>query len=285
MNLLYGLMYILLAPIVGGILAGIDRKVSARMQGRVGPPVMQPFYDVAKLFGKQDIVVNTAQKYFVIFFLVFMVLTGIIFFSGGDILLVIFSLTLSSIFLVIGAYASNSPYSDVGAQRELAQMMAYEPMILLTAVGFYLATHSFNVKDIIQAGVPAVVYLPGIFIGFTYVLTVKFRKSPFDLSTSHHGHQELVKGITTEFSGVTLGLVEVAHWYENVMLLGFVYIFFAWAAKFSIAIALAACLITYFLEILIDNVFARFKWNLVVKTCWIVGATLGFVNVLILTYI
>jgi len=285
MTILYGLIYILTAPILGGLLSGIDRKVSARMQGRFGPPLLQPFYDVAKLFGKEDIIVNNAQKYFVIFFLVFMILTGTVFFSGGDMLLVIFALTLSSIFLVIGAYSSNSPYSDVGAQRELAQMMAYEPMLLLTAVGFYLVTDSFNIKDIIQANAPAIAYLPGIFIGFTYVLTVKLRKSPFDLSTSHHGHQELVKGITTEFSGATLAFVEIAHWYENILLLGFIYIFFAWQEIISIPLALMACFATYFVEILIDNVFARFKWQLVIKTCWIVGATLGFINILVLSFI
>jgi len=69
--------------------------------------------------------------------------------------------------------------------------------------------------------------LPGIFISILFVLTIKLRKSPFDLSTSHHAHQELVKGLTTEFSGSSLAMIEVAHWYENIMLLGFVYLFFA----------------------------------------------------------
>jgi ech hydrogenase subunit B len=285
MVFLNALLYIIIAPLAGGIIAGVDRKISARMQGRYGPPLLQPFYDVMKLFSKEVLVVNRAQKFFIMFFFIFMVITGALFFSGGDILLVIFAFTLASIFLVVGAYSTNSPYSSVGAERELLQMMAYEPMVLLTAVGFYLTSGSFNVRDIIAAPVPAVVYLPGVFLGYVFILTIKLRKSPFDLSTSHHGHQEIVKGITTEFTGATLAFVEMAHWYESVLLLGFIFIFFSWNSAISIPVAIFGCIIIYFLEILIDNVFARVKWELVLKTSWILGATLAFINIIVITMI
>ena len=88
----------------------------------------------------------------------------------------------------------------MGAQRELLQNMAYEPMILLAAIGFYLATNSFNVKEIATSSVPSIVYLPGIFVGYVFILVIKLLKSPFDLSTSHHAHQEMVRGLTTEIS-------------------------------------------------------------------------------------
>ena len=78
---------------------------------------------------------------------------------------------------------------------------------------------------------------------------------PFDLSSSHHAHQEIVKGLTTEFAGPTLGLVEIAEWYENVLLYGVVYIFFRYNSTLSIVLALVICLLVYFLEILIDNTF------------------------------
>ena len=57
--------YIVLAPFIGGFLAGLDRIISARMQGRVGPPVLQPFYDVLKLFEKEKITVNKVQDFYV----------------------------------------------------------------------------------------------------------------------------------------------------------------------------------------------------------------------------
>ena len=105
-----------------GIPAALDAnadlvRVPARMQGRVGPPLLQPFYDVFKLFEKRTLVVNHTQSYYVFCFLLFIVLTGVLFFQGGDLLMVIFALTVGSIFLVLAAYSPNSPYSNVGAER------------------------------------------------------------------------------------------------------------------------------------------------------------------------
>ena len=82
--------FLFLAPLVGGLLSGLDRKISARMQGRIGPSILQPFYDVAKLLSKQFIVVNTAQIFLVISFLLTVVFTGCMFFGGSDILLCFF---------------------------------------------------------------------------------------------------------------------------------------------------------------------------------------------------
>ena len=214
-----------------------------------------------------------------------MIFTGTIFFAGGDILLVIFAFTLTSIFLVVGAYSTNSPYSTIGAERELLQMMSYEPMVLLTAVGFYLAKDTFKVIEIASGNVPAIIYLPGVFLGFVFILTIKFRKSPFDLSSSHHAHQEIVKGITTEFSGPTLAIVEIAEWYEDILLYGFIYIFFRCNDVLSIPISLGVCALVYIFEILIDNSFSRVKWEALLSSSWIISATLGFVNILILSFL
>ena len=219
--------YIIFAPILGGLTSGIDRKITARMQGRQGPPVLQPFYDVIKLLKKETVVVNHVQIFYLITFLVFVIFTGCLFFGGFDLLLVFFALTTANLFLILAATSSHSPYANMGANREMMQMLAYEPMVLLTAVGFYLATGTFKVREIIASdAVPAVVLLPGVFIGFVFILTIKLRKHPFDLATSHHAHQEMVKGITTEFSGEMFAIVEISHWYENVFLMGVVGLFF-----------------------------------------------------------
>jgi len=278
---IWAVLYILLAPVIGGLIAGIDRKVTARMQGRVGPPLLQPFYDVAKLYEKENLVVTASQNFFVLSYLVFMAVAGALFFSGGDMLLVIFAFTLSHIFLVLGAYASYSPYSHIGAERELLQIVAYEPMIILTAVGMYMVTKSFFVSTIVTSNIPIILYLPGVFIGYLIVLTIKLRKSPFDLSTSHHAHQELVKGVTTDFGGPNLGKIEIAHWYEYVFLLGVVWLFFAW----NPLLAIVAIIIAYFIEILIDNTFARVKWQMMLRSAWIIAGTLGLVNLGVLYYL
>ena len=203
-GIICAILYLVFAPFIGGLLNGIDRKITARMQGRKGPSILQPFYDVSKLIKKDVMRINNMQYIFVWGFLVLVIITGLMFFAGEDLLLVFFTLTTAAMFLVLEASTTNTSYSVLGAQREIMQMLSYEPMVLITAVGFYMATGSFHVSDIISADIPAVVYLPGVFVGFLYILTIKLRKSPFDISTSHHAHQELVKGITTELSGKML---------------------------------------------------------------------------------
>ncbi len=286
-QILSALAYVIFAPILGGLVAGIDRKITAKMQGRVGPPLLQPFYDVLKLFEKEKVVVSRSQNFYVLTYLVFMAFTGALSYSGGDILLVIFALTLAHVFLVLGAYSVNSPYSYLGAERELIQIMLFEPIIILTAAGMYMVSKltieggSFRVWDIATLTTPVILYLPGLFLAFIYVLNVKLRKSPFDLSTSHHAHQELVKGVTTEFSGSTLGRIEIAHWYETVLLMGFIYLFFG----YNPLIAVAAIIIIYLFEILVDNTFSRFKWPLAMKSAWMIALILGLVNLCALYYV
>jgi len=277
------LCYIVLAPFAGGLLAGLDRKVTAWMQGRVGPPIVQPFYDVRKLLHKENIAVNRFQNFFVFLFLLFMVFTGSLFFQGGSFLLVVFAFTLACLFFVFGGFSASSPYGHIGAERELIQMMAYDPMIILLAVGFYLAAGSFETGAIYQAAQKGILiyYLPGILAGYLYILTIKFRKSPFDLSMSHHAHQEIVRGLSTEFSGKALAAIEIAHWYENVLLLGIIYLFFS----FNPFVAVAAALAAYFLEVYIDNSYARFKWGLTLRSTWIFTLMVGVSNLVVLHYL
>ena len=124
-----------------------------------------------------------------------------------------------------------------------------------------------------------------VFLGFLFVLTIKLRKSPFDLSYSHHAHQEIVKGITTEMSGKTLAKVEVMHWCENVLFLGWTGLFFVWSNPLSILLAVVVALLVYFLEIWIDNNFARVKWQFMLKSAWIVAFVAGGVNIAVLAYL
>jgi formate hydrogenlyase subunit 4 len=272
------LIYLVAAPLLGGLLAGIDRRLSAHMQARQGPPLLQPFYDVIKLFCKERLTVRRSQNYFILFFFVLTVFTGALFFCGSDLLLVFFALTLSGIFLVLGAYKASSPYSFIGASRELVQMMAYEPAVLLTAVGLYMVTHSFQVDAIASSTCTPILLLPGLFAALLYVMEIKFRKSPFDFSLSHHAHQELVRGITTEFSGPTLALIEIAHWYENVMLLGWIFLFFGTHWAFGLFATAAA----FFLLLVVDNVCARVKWELALRSTWQITLVLGCGNILVL---
>lgn len=280
-SILLGVLYVVLGPVIAGLLNGADRIVTARMQGRVGPPLLQPFYDLFKLFQKERIAVTTSGHFFLLGYLLFTMVAGVEFFIGGDLLIVIFALALGSVFFVMGAFAAGSPYSHIGAERELIQLMASEPMLLVAAMGFYVATGSFQVNDIVAFPSLAIVMLPGVFLGLVYILTIKLRKSPFDLATSHHAHQEIIKGITTEFSGAYLGVIELAHWYETILLFGLLSLFFC-AIPWLGGLALVA---VYFLEILADNTNARLYWQWVLRTSWAFTVVAGAGNLVALYYL
>ena len=164
--------------------------------------------------------------------------------------------------------------------------MSCEPMELLVAVGFYLATKTFNVSEVVANSVNSnIIYLPGFFVGFVFILTIKFRKSPFDIATSHHAHQEVIKGVTSEMVGKEYGMVTLAEWYENAILLGIVGLFFLNSNPVSFVGAIIAILVVWFLEILIDNTSARVKWQLMLKLAWGVTIVAAGMNLFLLEII
>ncbi len=266
-------------PVVGGCVSGVDRILTARCQSRVGPPLLQPFYDVAKLLSKEPLVVNVWQVFCAYGYLAAASISVVLFFLRSDLLLILLIQAVGALFLVLGAFSSTSPFSQVGAHRELLQILCYEPLLILVAVGIYLKTGSFKIGRVYEAGSPLLLHLPFLFVVFSYALTIKLRKSPFDLSTSHHGHQELVKGLLTDYSGPFLALVEIGHWYEVVLMLGLCSLF--WANSWVGMLALVA--VAYVLEILVDNVSARLNWRWMLGYVWALGVTLSLFNLVWLT--
>ena len=277
--------FAILAPIVGCLLAGLDRVISARMQGRVGPPILQPYYDVRKLIAKDDVTVSGVDGVYMTCALVFTAFAGGLFFAGNNLLMSAFVITMAALFFIMAAYSSRSPYAELGASREAIQVMSYEPMVLLMAVCFYMTTQTFMVREIFFIDLPIICLTFPAFIGFLFILTIKLRKSPFDISMSHHAHQEIVRGMTTEMSGKTLAKVEIMHWCETVLFLGWTGMFFIWGNPLSIVLAIVVVLLVWFLEILIDNNFARVKWQAMLKWSWIVALVLGGINIVLLAFI
>lgn len=274
-NIILVILALAVAPLLGGLVAGLDRKITARFQSRFGPPVMQPFYDVAKLFAKEPRAINVWQIFSAYVYLLANALTVVLLFLGSDMLLIFFTLVVGGVFLVMGALSAPSPYSQIGGQRELLQMLAYEPLLILVFVSVYLVTGSYNISAAFAHPRPLLLELPLIFIVLGYALTIKLRKSPFDISTSHHGHQEIVKGVTTEYSGPYLALIEVAHWYETVLLLGLIAMF--WATNPIMALLLV--IVTYLAEIVVDNATSRMTWRWMLKYVLSAGLALSFINI------
>lgn len=150
MEILQTLLQILIFPgllfqvVIGLLLAGIDRKVVARMQHRVGPPILQPTYDFFKLMGKETIVPAAANK--TVYLLapvvgfVGLVILGLfvpvfgtnVFGTGADLIVILYLLTVPAVCLIVGGSASGSPYAGIGISREMVTMMSYEfPLVMV----------------------------------------------------------------------------------------------------------------------------------------------------------
>jgi ech hydrogenase subunit B len=263
---------VVVTPFVGGLLYGLDRKLTARLQGRVGPPVQQPFYDIVKLFSKRQLTTTRPQLVFVYGYLTLIMAAVILFALRQDLLVVVLVLGAAGVLLVSSGFSTRSPYSYIGSNRELLQMLAYEPILILTAVAIYIKTGSFLISEVSSPLLPS---LWLVYIAFLVALVIMMRKSPFDISASHHAHQEIVRGVFTEFSGRSLGLIELAHWYELALVLGIVSLF--WLPGVWPGILLA--LFSWFIVIVIDNITARLTWSVMLRASWVIGIILPIAKI------
>jgi formate hydrogenlyase subunit 4 len=137
-GLLLNLAVFILAPLTVGLLQGLDRKLTARMQNRRGPPLVQPFYDMIKLLAKKPILLNNLQVTFAGASLLFQAAALALFVAGGDLLVAFFVSGAGSVFLALGAFTARSPVSYLGAQRELLAIFAYEPILFLAVLSIGL---------------------------------------------------------------------------------------------------------------------------------------------------
>lgn len=267
---------VFVVPVVGALIRGLDRMITARLQSRVGPPLLQPVYDIIKLLRKEPIVANRVQVLYVVLHLVFIIMATVMLFLGQDGLIFLFVLAFSTLWLVLGGMSVRSPYSRIGSMREIFMMAAYEPILILTIVGFYMVNGSFMMGDAFAHNVPVLFKLPLIFLAYLMVVAVKMQKSPFDLATSHHAHQEIVKGITIEYSGPYLALIEIGHCYETVLFLAWIAFFCAGAPYLAVALIFGA----FMGAIVLDNVSARLTTVWMFRFMWTFGLVLALTNIM-----
>lgn len=267
-----------LALLAGGLISGLDRKITARMQARLGPPLLQPFYDVFKLLGKDACVESPWQVFCAFGYMVCSGFALFLFFMGCDLLLIFFVIALGAVLQVMGSLAVASPFSQTGAQRELLQMLAYEPILLLVFVAISMKSGSFFVSDVYALDAPLLWPLLPAYIALGFALTIKFRKSPLDIADCHHAHQEIVRGFTTDYSGPQLAWLEIGHWFDIMLLLSICSLF--WATGVWGMLILAA--LTYFAEILVDNTCARLTWSWMLSRGFSAAMVLCVLNIFLL---
>jgi len=181
--------------------------------------------------------------------------------SGADVLMCFFVQAGSACFVAMGAFNGNSPYSKIGAQRELFQMLAYEPVFLVAILCMAKASGGFDAFSFMASQQPLLFKMPLIVPGLIFVVLIKLRKSPFDIAASHHMHQEVVRGVYTDYAGRDFALLEIAHWADVTVVL--------WICSFLWATGplqmLAVAFITLMIALIIDNISARLTWRTMLK--------------------
>jgi len=265
---------ILLTPIIGGLMYGFERVINARMQNRIGPPILQPFYDMFKLFGKEPFMINNFHIVFAVMHLLTLWTAVALIILGKSFLYVIFIHLVSSIFLILAGYSVNSIYSHIGSNRELISIVAYEPILILVAVGFYLVNSSFDIA-MIRSNISQIGELFLLFLAFLLIIPIKLKKSPFDATDAH---QEIVGGVEVEFSGVFFEIVYMAKWIEYIFIYSVLLLFTGDSFLLGSLIFIGVFLLVN----LIDNSTARVKIEHLVQITLFLGLSLSIINLMIL---
>jgi NADH-quinone oxidoreductase subunit H len=196
----------------------IDRRVIALLQGRVGPPWYQPLADFIKLLGKEDVLPEGAHELacaLLPMVSVASVLTAALYVPvggyvaasfEGDVIVVLFLLSLPALAYFLAGWLSASVFSVVGGSRALLQYFAYEVPFMMALSGTAILAGSWSVAEITisqSARLWTVLLQPlGFLIAFLGLIG-KLKRSPFDIPKAK---SEIGAGPLTEFSGRKLAL-------------------------------------------------------------------------------
>lgn len=289
-----------MTAVVGLLTSWVDRKVTARVQARVGPPWYQPFADFAKLLGKETLVPEgSRQKGFLVAPLVGLVgvaLGAAVLVSGGvlrrsgfvgDIVVFLYLMTIPSAALILGAASTGNPMASVGASREMKLVLGYElPFLIVVLTVVYKAHSSFKIDDIVAYQGQNGMFIGSIsgIIGFIIaVLCIqgKLGLVPFD---APEADQELMGGVLTEYSGAPLAIFKLT----KAMMLSVLAVFFAvlfFGGMRFVGIGILWSIIKYLvvivLVVLIRNTNPRLRIDQIMKLFWGPLTALALVGLLL----
>jgi formate hydrogenlyase subunit 4 len=304
--------------IVGLFLIGLDRKLAAHMQARIGPPIRQPFTDVRKLLLKENIVPANAIAWLFnlapfiavsssLVILLYLPLGSIYtpMSMYGDLVLVMYLLTVPALAMVAGGFASGSPYATVGAQREMVTMIAYELPLAMVVIGVAWRLWAAGVANPFLlssvAGNPIWSFVgPVGLIGILLLIFVLAVVTPAELSRipfdTQEAETELAGGLLVEYSGRNLALFYLSQAVKTlVMGAVMVALFLPWnissfvampaglAALADLVFFLVKVILVMFVVVTLVRVgMARFRINQVVTVYWVYVSIIGLAGILLL---
>jgi formate hydrogenlyase subunit 4 len=209
---------LLLAPFA----EGLRRRLTARIQSRQGPPLAQPYFDLLKLLGKEDLEVGESpwvQRAAAALALTAVLGVACLLPLGapipladtGDLLLLVFLLTLCSVSTLIAGLAAGSTYSLIGASREITLLVALEPLLAVALLVGSVRTGSLGLAPVLHASVFAGSGFPWsglLLLGIMLLALPAFaQRSPFDVAEAE---TEIMEGPLIEYSGPKLALFKLA---------------------------------------------------------------------------
>jgi formate hydrogenlyase subunit 4 len=256
---------LLVAPLAQGIL----RKVTARVQSRQGPPLLQPYFDLLKLLGKEDIESGEApvmQRFAAYLALASILTVGCLVPMGfaapmndaGDVILLIYLLTLCGICTLLAGLAAGSTYSLVGISREMMSMIVLEPLFAIALVVGALHAQSFRLDQVLRGSVYKVTGTPYSGLMMLVVMVLSFQafvqRVPFDISEAE---TELMEGPMVEYSGPKLALFKYAQMSKLIIYSAlFVMLFVPWGSGLPIPLGWLLFWIKVFVLVLVVTLVA-----------------------------
>ncbi len=262
-----------IVTIWGLTLTGIVAKIFARVQGRLGPPVWQPFIDIIKNNAKR-----TAVSHGIMFYLgpVFRIAGGIgtymfipaiygsLYFSNfsvsGDVFLVMYFIFFGQLGMALGAGEGGHPYSAIGVARGLAQMTAFEVPFALSVISLAVQYHTLNITEIVaaqQGGILSWTLFtnPLAVIAAMIAMLGMNMYNPFSVVIAP---QETPIGPPTEYSASFLGMLATNRGIFNAAkMVLFMNLYFGGATNLVEMIVKTFCI--YFFSVFIGVAFPRFK--------------------------
>ena len=209
---------------------GIRRKLIARMQNRIGPPVWQPFYDIIKLWEKGESDSKASENiffritpilYLITTFALFLFIPFPIISFPFDFILFIYILILSGALYILSGFASNSPYGSIGSMRETVLMVCYEIIFAVVIITFILYT---NIESLISLNQTFLfLKLPLASLSLIIVALIEMRITPLD---TVEAQTEIMGSVETEFSGKGLALLEISKDLKSVFFIFLITILF-----------------------------------------------------------
>lgn len=289
----------LFLAIFGWLAEYIDRKLYARLQNRMGPPWFQPFADFVKLVSKESVIPEEANprmfKLMPIFALTATV-TAILYiplwsrhalFSfNGDVIVVIYLLTIPTLTYFLGGWYSTSLYSKIGAVRSLTQLFAYEVPLLMSILASALLANTWSLSELTSFYSAHPGYWLFNMLGFAVSITTllgKLEKVPFDIPEAE---TEIVAGTFTEYSGKLFGLFRLSIDMEAIVasaLLAAVYLPFGLGLCSFCGLILFIVKIIFIVAVMavLRTLFARLRIDQMMVFCWKYLAPLAFLQLLI----